>query len=41
MKENKFDRIRRLEEQLTYADPKESAKLAKRLVRLKSEWIEE
>lgn len=40
MKENKFERVRRLEERLTYADPKESARLAKKLVRLKSEWIE-
>lgn len=41
MKENKFERVRRLEERLTYADPKESARLTKKLVRLKSEWIEE
>lgn len=41
MKETKFEKLRRLEEQLTYANPKESAKLTKELVRLKSEWIEE
>lgn len=41
MRENKLDTIRRLEERLTYANPKESAKLIKRLARLKTEWIEE
>ena len=41
MKENTLERIRRLEERLTYADPKESAKLTKQLARLKNRWIEE
>ena len=38
---NKLEMIRRLEEQLTYANPKESAKIAKKLAALKNEWIEE
>lgn len=41
MKETRFEKIRRLEERLTYANPKESAKITKDLVRLKSKWIEE
>ena len=41
MKETRFEKIRRLEEQLTYANPKESAKITKALVRIKSKWIEE
>ena len=41
MKENKLEAVRRLEERLTYANPKESAKITKELVRLKSEWINE
>ena len=39
MKENRFEKIRRLEERLTYANPKESAKLTKQLARLKNEWV--
>ena len=38
---NKLEVIRRLEERLTYANPKESAKLTRKLVKLKNEWIEE
>ena len=34
-----LEKIRRMEERLTYANPKESAKLTKELVRLKDEWI--
>ena len=41
MKETKFEKVCRLEERLTYANPKESAKITKELVRLKSKWIEE
>ena len=41
MKKSKLEAVRSLEERLTYANPKESAKIAKELVRLKSEWIEE
>ncbi len=41
MKETSFEKIRRLEERLVYADPKESAKITKEIVRLKSKWIEE
>ena len=39
MKERKLDKIRRLEERLTYANPKESAKLARQLAALKNEWV--
>ena len=39
MKENRFEKIRRLEERLTYANPKESARLTKKLARLKNEWV--
>lgn len=39
MKENKLDKIRRLEERLTYADPKESAKITRKLAALKNEWV--
>ena len=39
--EDKLDIIRRLEARLTYANPKESAKITKQLVKLKNEWIEE
>ena len=41
MKETKLEKIRRLEERLTYANPKDSAKITKDLVRLKNKWIEE
>lgn len=41
MKETRFEKICRLEERLTYADPKESAKITKELVRLKAKWINE
>ncbi len=40
MKETTLETVRRLEERLTYANPKESAKIAKELVRIKSHWIE-
>ena len=36
---DRLEVIRSLEERLTYANPKESAKLTKKLVKLKSEWI--
>lgn len=39
MKESKLETIRRLEERLTYANPKESARLTKKLARLKNEWV--
>ena len=39
--QSKLEVIRRLEERLTYANPKESAKLTKKLARLKDEWINE
>ena len=39
MKESKLETIRRLEERLTYANPNESARLTKKLARLKNEWI--
>lgn len=39
MKEKTIEEIRRLEERLTYANPKESAKITKELVRIKNEWI--
>lgn len=38
---NKLEVIRRIEERLTYANPTESARLTKKLVKLKQEWIEE
>ena len=41
MKETSFEKIRRLEERLAYADPQESGKITKELVRLKSKWIKE
>lgn len=41
MKESKLEKVRRLEERLTYANPRESAKITKELVRLKDEWINE
>ena len=37
---NKLEQVRMLEERLTYADPKESAKIAKKLAKLKHEWID-
>lgn len=40
MKKATMEDVRRLEERLTYANPKESAKITKELVRIKSEWIE-
>ena len=39
MKESKLETIRRLEERLTYANPTQSARLTKKLARLKNEWI--
>ena len=39
MRESKLEKVRRLEEKLTYADPKESAKLTKKLAALKNEWV--
>ena len=41
MKESKLEKVRRLEERLTYANPKESAKITKELVRIKSKFINE
>ena len=41
MRESKLESIRRLEERLTYANPKESAKITKKLVKLKDEWVNE
>lgn len=40
MKDRTLEIIRRFEERLAYADPKESARIAKKLARLKNEWIE-
>ncbi len=38
MKDMTLEEIRRMEERLTYANPKESAKITKELVRLKDAW---
>lgn len=40
MKDDTLESVRDIEKRLTYANPKESAKLAKELVRRKSNWIE-
>ena len=39
MKEKQLERIRRLEQRLTYANPQESAKLTRKLAALKNEWV--